>query len=165
MANYKKLIDVEVMEEVSENTMALVEENGKLKKVPCGAGFGGGGVATAIIKGNKYMNALSEVSPMASAPEEFICSNMTFEEARDIILSGEPLMVVIMMQNRSGGYSIYPVPCVDNQLDNEYPCIHLCGTIVLNMLYTDHNTVADYDYFSLYWTSEGLSEINPNVPI
>ena len=42
MANYKKLTDVEVMENVSENTMALVEENGALKKVPCGAGFGGG---------------------------------------------------------------------------------------------------------------------------
>ena len=42
MANYKKLTDVEVMEEVSKSTMALVEENGKLKKVPCGAGFGGG---------------------------------------------------------------------------------------------------------------------------
>ena len=42
MANYKKLTDVEVMEEVSENTMALVEDNGKLKKVPCGKGFGGG---------------------------------------------------------------------------------------------------------------------------
>ena len=61
MANYKKLIDVEVMEEVSENTMALVEENGKLKKVPCGKGFGGGGVATAIIKGNYYMEKLNSV--------------------------------------------------------------------------------------------------------
>lgn len=43
MANYKKLTDVEVMEEVSENSMALVNENGVLKQVPCGAGFGGGG--------------------------------------------------------------------------------------------------------------------------
>lgn len=49
MANYKKLTDVEVMEEVSENTMALVEENGKLKKVPCGAGFGGGNKNDIII--------------------------------------------------------------------------------------------------------------------
>lgn len=163
MANYKKLTDVEVIEEVSENTMALVEENGKLKKVPCGAGFGGGGVATAIIKGNKYMNALSEVSPMGEAPEEFICSNMTFEEARDIILSGEPLMAVIMMKN-SYGYGIHPVPCVNNQLDNEFPCIHLCGTIVLSMYYTDHNVVNDYDEISLYWTSEGLSEMDPNAP-
>lgn len=36
MANYKKLTDVEVMEEVSENSMALVNENGVLKQVPCG---------------------------------------------------------------------------------------------------------------------------------
>ena len=41
MANYKKITDVEVMEEVSENSMALVNENGVLKQVPC-AGFGGG---------------------------------------------------------------------------------------------------------------------------
>lgn len=163
MANYKKITDVEVMEEVSENTMALVEENGKLKKVSCGKGFGGGGVATAIIKGNKYMNALSEVSPMGAPPEEFICSNMTFEEARDIILSGEPLMAVIMMKN-SYGYGICPVPCVNNQLNNSSPCIHLCGTIVLSTHYTDHNVIDEYNEISLYWTSEGLSENNPIVP-
>ena len=41
MANYKKITDVEVMEQVGENSMALVEDNGTLKKVPC-TGFGGG---------------------------------------------------------------------------------------------------------------------------
>ena len=41
MANYKKITDVEVMEQVGENSMALVEDNGTLKKVPC-AGFSGG---------------------------------------------------------------------------------------------------------------------------
>ena len=50
MANYKKLTDVEVMEEVSENSMALVNENGVLKQVPCGAGFGGGGGVVTIIR-------------------------------------------------------------------------------------------------------------------
>ena len=36
MANYKKITDVEVMEQVGENSMALVEDNGALKKVPYG---------------------------------------------------------------------------------------------------------------------------------
>ena len=36
MANYKKLTDVEVMEKVSEGTMALVEDNGALKRIPYG---------------------------------------------------------------------------------------------------------------------------------
>ena len=34
MANYKKITDVEVMEQVGENSMALVEDNGALKKAP-----------------------------------------------------------------------------------------------------------------------------------
>lgn len=62
MANYKKLTDVEVMEEVSESTMALVEENGTLKKVPCGKGFGGGGEITSLLitsKNNGYFPNIS----------------------------------------------------------------------------------------------------------
>lgn len=54
MANYKKITDVEVMEEVSENSMALVNENGVLKQVPC-AGFGGGsGAVTVWYDGDSY---------------------------------------------------------------------------------------------------------------
>ena len=49
MANYKKITDVEVMEQVGENSMALVEDNGTLKKVPC-AGFGGGNNNAIIIR-------------------------------------------------------------------------------------------------------------------
>ena len=66
MANYKKLTDVEVMEEVSENSMALVNENGVLKQVPCGAGFGGG--KWLVIVENE--DTSEKVANMT--PEEFI---------------------------------------------------------------------------------------------
>lgn len=94
MANYKKLTDVEVMEEVSENTMALVEDNGKLKKVPCGAGFGGGGsdVATAILRSSAY----GRLQPKATSGPTWECLNMTFEEASEILASGKPLVALIM---------------------------------------------------------------------
>jgi hypothetical protein len=111
MANYKKLTDVEVMEEVSENTMALVEDNGKLKKVPCGKGFGGGNseVATVILKSSWYGGA-----PKESAGQDWVCLNMTFEEAREILASGKPL-VALIMGYFNGDYITYAV--TRNQLN------------------------------------------------
>lgn len=78
MANYKKLIDVEVMEEVSENTMALVEDNGTLKKVSCGAGFGG-------------ESPIKYTAIMVNLPQNqfWHCENMTFEEAYNHLSNGE----------------------------------------------------------------------------
>ena len=43
MANYKKIVDVDVLAEASESTNVLVEENGSLKKVPASAVGGSGG--------------------------------------------------------------------------------------------------------------------------
>lgn len=131
MANYKKLTDVEVMENVSENTMALVEENGTLKRVSCGKGFGGGGVTTAIFKANYYeeiiddmLNGGGEVSMASAAPEisEYTCLNMTFQEAYDLMRSGEPLMG-LMMDHYNGaacipmamifvGINAFAEPCI-----------------------------------------------------
>lgn len=85
MANYKKLTDVEVMEEVSENSMALVNENGVLKQVPCGAGFGGGGTATAIIEFRSGGRSRSKVATYVTVGPEspaisFVCNNMTYSD-------------------------------------------------------------------------------------
>lgn len=81
MANYKKITDVEVMEQVGENSMALVEDNGTLKKVPCGKGFGGGNPAV-IIDRNYDNDTLS-------------CNAMSFADAVQMVRSGEILDIII----------------------------------------------------------------------
>ena len=99
MANYKKITDVEVMSEVSENSMALVNDNGVLKQVSCAAGFGGGDFKTAIIKDvANYDNALAGVASVAAAAlvPTYECINMTFEEAWQIMASGQPLIFINM---------------------------------------------------------------------
>lgn len=99
MANYKKLTDVEVMEEVSENSMALVNENGVLKQVPCGAGFGGGGTATAIIEFGSSGRAGFKVATYSQvAPESptisFVCNNMTYSDILTSLQNGVFVNVV-----------------------------------------------------------------------
>lgn len=159
MANYKKLTDVEVMEEVSESTMALVEENGKLKKVPCGAGFGGGnGVATAIIRSSYY----GKLQPKATSGPTWECLNMTFEEASEILASGKPLVALIMDQLDGMDYMAYAVTL--NQLGRITPAINFYYRN-LSIAYgdDDYYHIANLNTLSLYWTAEGLSEYDPNT--
>lgn len=163
MANYKKLTDVEVMEKVSENTMALVEENGKLKKVPCGAGFGGGnGVATAIVKGNLYMrkfnNNTAPIATYSVKGESFFCDNMTFEEAKEIIISGEPLDVIMMGKNAYGQYIIAHPNIQIQGLDYPIPYIELQISYYLD------NVSEEYRGMNVYWTAEGFDPYKPSVP-
>lgn len=96
MANYKKLTDVEVMEEVSENSMALVNENGVLKQVPCGAGFGGSGTATAIIEFGSSGRAGSKVATYVgvSPAISFVCNNMTYSDILTSLQNGVFVNVV-----------------------------------------------------------------------
>ena len=96
MANYKKLTDVEVMEEVSENSMALVNENGVLKQVPCGAGFGGGGTATAIIEFGSSGRSASTANYSQIGPtiKSFICNNMTYSDILTSLQNGVFVNVV-----------------------------------------------------------------------
>lgn len=101
MANYKKLTEVEVMEEVSENTMALVEENGKLKKVPCGAGFGGGGNRLII----RYSEAPAPVS-LEDDNLEVLYSNMTYQKFTELLFKGEGCDAILLSDNTYGNIAV-----------------------------------------------------------
>lgn len=73
----------------------------------CDSGSGGG-IKTAIIKQDGYDNALAGIATTAS--EEifsYTCLNMTYEEARQIMLAGEPLSILIMDYNNFGVHSHY----------------------------------------------------------
>lgn len=150
MANYKKITDVEVMEGVTENSMALVNENGVLKQVSCGAGFGGGGVKTAIIKQDGYDNALAGVAAAASndTPEpSYTCTNMTFDEAVSVIMSGEPLNATMFafMETTFAGI---------NALEMYYVA---SGTPCIQFVFRWNG-----GDMPIFWTADGISFTDPN---
>lgn len=88
MATYKKLTDVEVMEKTTENSMAIIEENGVLKRVPAG-GFGGS--PFVVIKGNFATSSLS-------------CDTHTGAEVLEMVQNNQPVHAVLMVYfDGSGG--------------------------------------------------------------
>ena len=132
MANYKKLTDVEVMEEVSENSMALVNENGVLKQVPCGAGFGGGGVNFLVIKydadnGNRLANM---------TPTEFI------DGLNNGTIYGGTLYKM--------GESTF-----NNGFNTGYVDSYCLANFVCNDTYIHLEFVSDGDYVSVDWNNDG----------
>lgn len=87
------------------------------KKIPCG-GFelddtlevregklglagGTGGIRTAIIKSSLYNKVLAG-EDVELSKETFECINMTYEEAVKLMLSGEPLSIIVMKCRNSG---------------------------------------------------------------
>lgn len=88
---------VEVPQPVAEavnNMLASLEEVKEERPV---SGGGGGGIPTAIIKNTNYDNVLAGIATAVSAPAaSYACENMTFDEAMSILMSGKPLMALIM---------------------------------------------------------------------
>lgn len=90
-----KLAGVETLTEVPEGATVLAEVDGAIKRVP-GAGLGSG-IKTAIIKDSNYDNALTGAAvAQTDAEVTYSCINMTYEEACEIFLNGEPLNIVLM---------------------------------------------------------------------
>ena len=154
-----KMKDAEVLEEIPENAMALVNDGGELKQVACEKmGGNAGGVATAIVKGVYYMSIVSGIAPIEQASEdEYTCENMTFEEAKNIILSGEPLNVIMMGIDGWGEpYMVHPHIRVGS-LNWGTPCIELWAEHIYNA------SIEDYTDMRTYWTANGFSSSDPNT--
>lgn len=141
MANYKRITDIEVMEEVSENSMALVNENGVLKQVPCGKGFGGGTAAIIRYTGSGVEGVMKDESSEPS----FNC-DMTFSEVVQIIESGEPLDIIVI-SNTNGA------PMTNRVVSMVYTTTYFfCPTIMMQIIEPGGNGQI---YGScLYWTEE-----------
>lgn len=148
---FKKLSEVTVLEEAAETAYVLIEENGEIYRVPKTA-VGGTGIKTAIIRDSGYLNAIAGVQTVGSAPSyAYECINMTFEEAYETMVNGEPLMVVGMLTaegavNLQGfvtftGTAAFGVPCL--------VVVFLVGS----------SLVAE-----LFWTADGLSTSEPSNP-
>ena len=140
---FKKLGEVEALDEIPDGANALVEVNGAIKRVP-GSGLGGGGVKTAIIKSSNYDNAIAGVSTfVASTPTvTYSCINMTFEEAHQTMLDGNPLGAIFMLV-AEGPMNLSGVSVLADELSG-IPCIMLLATDINGKLI-------------LYWTADGIS--------
>lgn len=140
-----KIATVDAVEEPSETANVLIEESGAVKKVPIASV--GSGIKTAIITDNVYDAFIARESEL---PKEqvFRCVNMTYEEAKAIILSGESLDVffkclieeVMMNSHAFAGY--VPVEGAD--------------MIVISVLHPSE------PYF-LFWTADGFSTEPPTI--
>lgn len=71
------------------------------------------GIKTAIIKEDGYDNILNGVATAVMQLRSYTCTNMSFEEAWQSLLSGEPLAVMLMACMPDGapgcGYATYVV--------------------------------------------------------
>ena len=146
--DFVKLSEVPVLETASDNATVLIEENGEIKRVPKKEVGGGGAIATAIIRSSDYLDTIEAMknggASEADADETtFECLNMTFEEAYQIMESGEPLMVIGMLRARGAtclvgesefAGTVLGVPCIVVQFFNIVP--------------------------SLFWTADGISTEN-----
>lgn len=152
---FKKLSDVEALNEVPEGANALVEINGAIKRVP-GSGLGGAaGIKTIIIRSSDYENAISGgSSERAEDGVTYSCINMTFEEAYETLEAGEPLSAIAMV--------FVNAPIISSSISIIFagimfgvPCIGVELAPVLG-----GNLISQ----TLYWTADGLSTEQPVQP-
>ena len=125
--DFQKLADVELLEEVPDGASAFVAVDGIVKRVP-GSGLGGGGIATAILR----MDIESNIT----------CDNYTYEQARAVLVAGNPLTAMILMSenNISGWGSCQGVALYDN-----------CIAMLFNI----------NDGLSIYWNADGFFDREP----
>lgn len=149
MINFKKLSEVEQVESASNNATVLIEEDGKIKRVPKKE-VGGAGIPTAIIKSSDYDDAVAWVSGQSTPsprampnPVTFECINMTFEEAYEILSNCEPLNVLVMFNDELPLITPFPV-CFSGVIEFGVPCIIL-------------STPDD----AFFWTADGVSTEPP----
>lgn len=148
--DFVKLSEVTVLEEVSDTASVLVEQNGEIYRAPKTQVGGAGGIKTAIIRDSGYLNAIAEISTMVGAAPAvtYECINMTFEEAYETMLNGEPLMAVGMLTTE-GALNIQGVTAFLGTAMG-VPCI------VLRFM------IGSGEIALLYWTADGLSTSRPS---
>lgn len=143
------LRETELVETPAEGaTLFCLNPDGTVNRVSAANVGGSGGIKTAIIKDSGYDNAIAGVQSASSSTPEYTyeCINMTFEEAYQLMASGEPLQVLGMFTNEGGECSgalfvnitsVYETPC-----------------IVMAWILTS---------LTLYWTADGLSTTQPGA--
>lgn len=148
--NYKTADQLPLMEEVTDSTYAIVEENGTLKRVS-GSNLGGSGIKTAIIKQEGFDEMLAFLKDETQTKPTitdivYTCTNMTFDEAYQTMGRGEPLSFLIMYFD-------------------SMKCIYeiLIGIFAGNLMFgVPAITLAGKKINALYWTADGISTTQPS---
>ena len=150
--DFVKLSEVTMLEEVTDNASVLVEIDGEIYRAPKTQVGGAGSIKTAIIRDSGYLNAIAGVSTMSAVSEPeytYECLNMTFEEAYETMLNGEPLMAVGML-TAEGGSCPYGEPTFAGTAMGVQ-----CIIISFYLNFVESSLV-------LYWTADGLSTSVPS---
>lgn len=147
------LREAELVETPAEGaTLFCLNPDGTVNRVSAANVGRSGGIKTAIIKDSGYDNAIAGVqSTGSSAPAyTYSCINMTFEEAYQLMASGDPLQVLGMVTT-DGGTCAYGAPVFAGTAMGVE-----CITIIFKVPYTT-------DSLTLYWTADGLSTSAPGA--
>lgn len=142
------LREAELVETPAEGaTLFCLNPDGTVNRVSAANVGGSGGIKTAIIKDSGYDNAIAGVqSAISSTPEyTYECINMTFEEAYQLMASGDPLQVLGMVTVEGAACMTGVAVFVGTMLG--VPCIGL----------------EDIGSNTLYWTADGLSTSAPGA--
>jgi hypothetical protein len=138
-----KIATVDAVEEPSDTANVLIEESGAVKKVPVASV--GSSIKTAIITDNWYDAAIAGATEPPAEDQVYRCSNMTYEEARAILVSGEPLDVFCKIMSDGPG----PINChaiVSYMPSNPFIVFMIIGFEI---------------GFVLFWTADGISTEPP----
>lgn len=99
------------------------------------------GEASAI----SLQNLKDGVSTASNMSHAATCDNMTYEEAVEVIQSGEPLGIYITAQQ-------------SNILFTDYSASHICGNGVIMIVYSGAMQELARTW---YWTADGISTVKP----
>lgn len=154
---FTRLSDVTLVEETIDTANVLIEENGEIKRVPK-TEVGGTGFPTAIIKSSDYDEAITamlnpaEPSSVKTADftdeVTFSCTNMTFEEAYEIMSNGEILNVIFMLYLETP-CNVQGITMFSGIVGFGVPCILL---------------IEMFENIRLFWSADGISTHPPGSP-
>lgn len=145
------LREAELVETPAEGaTLFCLNPDGTVNRVSAANVGGSGGIKTAIIKDSGYDNAIAGVQSASSSTPEYTyeCINMTFEEAYQLMASGDPLQVLGMVTTDGGTCALGEPTFAGVEMEVE------CILIVFQVRLLESN-------FELYWTADGLSTSSP----
>ena len=150
MADFKKLSEVDLVEEVSNTANVLIEEDGQIKrasKTKVGGAGSDSVIKTAVITSSAYVSHVSNVAPYGGVSTTYSCRNMTFEEAYEALTTGVLINVKLFDYYSGDGIGLIdliPFAAIDGNVQ----------FIALQNLASKP---------TLYWTSSGISTTDPTV--
>ena len=147
---FKRLGEVEALENVPEGANALIEVDGVIKRAP-GTGLGGSGSGKTLILSSSYFDIVASGGslPQEKSTSETIMANMTFSEFKEAFRNKEIASAVC--------YGVY--------IEGDYGDI--LKTYCNTMWITDITADCEEECFALeedssyYWTAGGFLEYPP----